>query len=55
MIVEMATGRKPLAGESARRILDVHCNAPSPDLRKIRPEIDVPLSRLIMKCLEKEP
>lgn len=55
VLFEMATGRLPFHGETTAAVLELHRQAPPPDPRSIRPEIDQSLAAIILRCLEKEP
>jgi len=54
ILFEMVTGRLPFDGDTALSIAVKHKTEPPPDPRKINPQIPETLSRLILKCLEKE-
>ncbi len=55
VLFEMATGRRPFGGDSAAAVLELHREAPPPDPRSIRPEINEALAAIILRCLEKDP
>jgi serine/threonine-protein kinase len=55
VLFEMATGRRPFSGETVGQVFEMHRSAPTPDPRSIRPELPESLSRLILRCLEKDP
>ncbi len=55
VIFEMATGRRPFVGKSSPEVLTMHQTAPPPAPLDLRPGIAPDLSRLILKCLEKDP
>ncbi len=54
IIFEMATGRVPFEGETSLSIAMKHKSEEPPDPRKINAQIPDDLSRLILKCMEKE-
>jgi TolB-like protein/tRNA A-37 threonylcarbamoyl transferase component Bud32 len=54
MFYEMVTGRLPFGGETPWDIARQHVNAVPRDPRTINHQIPVALSRLILRCLEKE-
>jgi serine/threonine protein kinase/Tfp pilus assembly protein PilF len=54
-LFEMATGRLPFEGETAISVAVKHKTVAPPDPRKLNPQIPENLSRLILKCLEKDP
>jgi tRNA A-37 threonylcarbamoyl transferase component Bud32 len=55
VLFEMATGRKPFEADSASQALEMHRRAPPPDPRELEPDIPPALSRLILRCLQKDP
>jgi len=54
ILFEMVTGRPPFEGETAFSIANKHKSEPAPDPRMLNPQIPEDLSRLILRCLEKE-
>jgi len=54
ILFEMVTGRPPFDGETSLAIAHKHKYEPAPDPRSINPQIPADLSRLILRCLEKE-
>ena len=54
VLYEMLTGRVPFKGSSPLSIAMKHKKELPPDPRKINPDISERLSRMILKCLEKE-
>ncbi|MCJ7487070.1 MAG: protein kinase [Candidatus Aminicenantes bacterium] len=54
ILFEMVTGRPPFEGETAFAIANKHKSEPAPDPRTLNPQMPVDLSRLILRCLEKE-
>ncbi|TET25767.1 MAG: hypothetical protein E3J76_01025, partial [Candidatus Aminicenantes bacterium] len=54
IIFEMATGRAPFEGETPLSIAMKHKSEEPPDPRKINAQIPDDLSRLILKCMEKD-
>lgn len=55
VLFEMATGRRPFRAETIGQVFEMHRSAPVPDPRSIRPELPKSLSKLILRCLEKDP
>lgn len=55
LIFEMATGRLPFVSRSAWEILQMNRELPAPSPRELRAEIPEELSRLILRCLAKDP
>ena len=55
VLFEMATGRRPFEAATAEEILKMHKTAPPPDPREIQPNISPEFSKLILRCLEKDP
>ena len=55
LLFEMAAGRRPFEAESTREILEMHRHMPAPDPAARRPELTPELSRVILRCLEKDP
>ncbi len=53
ILFEMMTGRLPFEGESSLSTAFKHKIEKPPDPRKVNPEVSFELSRLILKCLEK--
>jgi serine/threonine protein kinase/Flp pilus assembly protein TadD len=54
VLFEMVTGKIPFEGESALSIAVKHKTEPPPDPREINGQVPETLSRIILKCLEKE-
>ncbi|MFB0565781.1 MAG: serine/threonine protein kinase, partial [Candidatus Aminicenantaceae bacterium] len=54
IIYEMMTGRLPFEGDSPLSIALKHKTERPPDPRKFNPQVTPELSRLILKCMEKE-
>ena len=54
IIYEMATGTLPFKGETALSIAMKHKGKMPKDPREVNPQISEELSRLILKCMEKE-
>jgi len=54
ILYEMLTGRLPFEGDSPVRVALKHTKESPPDPRKINAEIPEEISRVILKCLEKE-
>jgi serine/threonine protein kinase len=65
MVFEMMTGRRPFTGgetesqssgtTAAERVRSAHIASTPPDPRSINPQISEPVSRIILRCLEKNP
>ncbi|MBI2837849.1 MAG: serine/threonine protein kinase [Acidobacteria bacterium] len=55
VLFEMATGALPFASESAPEQLRMHQSSPPPDPRSLRPALPEPLTRTILRLLEKDP
>ncbi len=51
---EMMTGRLPFEGETALSVIAKHRDTAAGDPREINPEISEGLSRLILRCMEKD-
>ena len=54
ILFEMVTGRPPFEGETAFSIANKHKSEPAADPRTLNPQVPEDLSRLILRCLEKE-
>jgi serine/threonine-protein kinase len=54
ILFEMVTGRLPFEGETALSIAQKHRYEPPLDPKKINPQVPEDLSRLILRCLEKD-
>jgi len=54
ILYEMTTGQVPFEGETALAVAMMHKSEKPRDPRELNPQISVSLSRLILKCLEKE-
>jgi eukaryotic-like serine/threonine-protein kinase len=55
VLFEMLTGRLPFEGKTALDVVLKHKTAVPPDPRALNPQIPAEVSRLVLKCLEKEP
>ena len=55
ILYEMTTGEVPFEGETALSVAMKHKSERPRDPRELNPQISVPVSRLILKCLEKDP
>lgn len=55
MLFEMATGQLPFDGDTALAVALKHKTERPPDPRSIAPGLPADLSRIILKCLEKDP
>lgn len=55
MLYEMMTGRRPFEGTDRGKLRAqiLHVDPPTP--RQLRPDIDPPLERIILRCLAKDP
>jgi Tfp pilus assembly protein PilF/TolB-like protein len=54
MLFEMSTGRLPFEGDTPLAIAVKHKTEPPPDPKAITPGLPADLSRIILKCLEKD-
>jgi serine/threonine-protein kinase len=54
-LFELVHGRPPFEADSTMSLMMMHLNEPTPDLRKLRPEIPTALVDVIEKAMEKEP
>ena len=54
IIFEMVTGRVPFEGETPMNIAFMHKTEKAPDPRKFNAQVPLDLSRMILKCMEKE-
>jgi len=54
ILYEMTTGQVPFEGETALAVAMMHKSEKPRDPRELNPQLSVALSRLILKCLEKE-
>jgi serine/threonine protein kinase/tetratricopeptide (TPR) repeat protein len=55
LMYEMLTGETPFKATSVDELIDMQLNEPPRDLREINAEIPAELSRIVLKCLEKDP
>jgi eukaryotic-like serine/threonine-protein kinase len=55
MFYEMASGVLPFTGESVMELLMQRVRKPAKDLREVKPDIPEFFSRIVMRCLAKEP
>jgi len=55
ILFEMVTGRRPFVSESWSEVLAMQRSAAPPDPRESRPDVPLDLSRLLLRCLAKEP
>lgn len=55
MIYEMLTGRLPFQADSAKELARMHREELPPSPRKFNPAIPLPLDRIVLKTLSKEP
>jgi serine/threonine protein kinase/tetratricopeptide (TPR) repeat protein len=54
ILFEMLTGRVPFKGDTALSIAVQHKTESPPDLKSVNPQIPENLSRIVLKCLEKD-
>jgi len=54
ILFEMLTGRVPFEGETPLGVAIKHKTEPAPDPKKLNPQIPDDLSRLILRCMEKD-
>jgi len=54
-LYHLATGKFPFPGETAGEVMLKHSEQPAPDPRGERPELSVGFSKVLMKCMAKEP
>ena len=54
ILFEMLTGKVPFEGDTALSVVMKHKSVPPPDPRSLNPQIPENISRVILKCLEKE-
>ena len=54
ILFEMVTGRPPFEGETALAVAHKHRYEPATDPKKLNSQIPAALSRLVLRCLEKE-
>jgi serine/threonine-protein kinase len=54
MLFEMVTGKTPFNGDSLATLMYQIANAPTPDIKKLRPDIPACLARIIKRLLEKD-
>ena len=55
ILYEMTTGRLPFEGDTALSVITKHREAAAEDPKEINPDISEGLSRLILRCMEKDP
>lgn len=55
VLYEMATGRRPFAGDSAVSVLSSILKDAPPGLAELRPDLPRSLAALVQRCLEKDP
>lgn len=55
VLYEMLTGAVPFRADSVEELLRMHQSLPAPDPKLKRPEIPERVSRIVLRCLEKEP
>jgi eukaryotic-like serine/threonine-protein kinase len=54
-LFELLAGRPPFEADSQAALLNLHCNATPPSLKKLRPQLSDALVQIIDKCLAKNP
>jgi hypothetical protein len=54
-LYHLVTGQFPFPGETPGEVMLKHAEQPVPDPRAARPELSVNLSRVLMKCMAKDP
>jgi len=55
ILFEMITGRRPFVGDTCSEVLEMQRRAEPPDPRTLRPDVPPEMSRLLLRCLAKEP
>jgi TolB-like protein/Tfp pilus assembly protein PilF/tRNA A-37 threonylcarbamoyl transferase component Bud32 len=55
VLYEMATNRKPFAGDLPSQVIDAILHEPPLPPRALNPRISAELERIILKCMDKEP
>jgi serine/threonine-protein kinase len=55
VVFEMVTGRRPFVAEGSKEVLEMHKSTPPPDPLELVPNLPIELSRIILRCLEKDP
>ncbi len=55
ILYEMASGRRPFRGDSSAELISSILRDTPPDLTKLRSDLPPDLSRIIRRCLEKDP
>ncbi len=55
MLFELASGRRPFQSDSSAGLLAAILRDPPPPLENLRPDLPADLSRILGRCLEKEP
>jgi serine/threonine-protein kinase len=54
MLFELITGRTPFSGDSLATLMYQIANAPTPDIRKLRPDMPACLAAIVDRLLHKE-
>jgi len=54
-LYHLVTGKFPFPGETAGEVMLKHSEQPAPDARAERPELSVGFSKVLMKCMAKDP
>jgi serine/threonine protein kinase len=55
MLYEMATGRRPFAGDTSISVITSILRDTPPSVTEIKPELPVELARIVRRCLQKDP
>jgi eukaryotic-like serine/threonine-protein kinase len=55
MLFEMATGRRPFAGDSSLSLLTAILRDTPPSVTDVKPELPIEFGRIIRRCLQKDP
>jgi eukaryotic-like serine/threonine-protein kinase len=55
LLYEMASGRRPFAGDSSAELASAILRDTPPPLGEVRPDLPADLIRIVRRCLEKEP
>ncbi len=55
MLYYLLSARLPFSSDKIGRIIDLHRNAPVPDIRSLAPEVTNDLAAILERCLSKDP